>query len=423
MSVGARRISKFAASLLLALYGLMFLAVGAPSLVVKVIFSVIGLFYFLASFGIMRNRLWGFYTSTLISIPVILIGFLRIREVLVLSGTVDQGALYLFVMPSMLICACSIWMAVTKRRLKSVQEIEVGTDRRRFLKYAVATVAVAGAIVLGLYSIFNPTRPKPSEIVSVASSTSTTISKSSRSTGTSTTTTVFSASSTSRTTTRPQEVDVGLLLVPVDFDGHVSPGEYDKDTIDYRYWGSPVPEGHLHVKNDGTWTFFGIEFLGDEETNKPYKRVFSIWFDTQNTGKQERNIPGVYTFDIQFSDPKKPVEFSEMAKAGIPFMNAFVRGSDYDWKYYFEEGTQLEIKIKTEILRKHSNEIGIASTFVGPNSNLVSSDIPYRMWVPMKFKDTPLSESSDALLIGGLIGATALGSKLYGHKIRKTVCY
>jgi hypothetical protein len=45
-------------------------------------------------------------------------------------------------------------------------------NRRRFLKYAGATAAVAGVSALGLG--FNPTKPTPSEIVGVASSESST---------------------------------------------------------------------------------------------------------------------------------------------------------------------------------------------------------------------------------------------------------
>lgn len=184
------------------------------------------------------------------------------------------------------------------------------------------------------------------------------------------------------------------------------------------------------MKNDGTWTFFGINFLGDEETSKPYHRSFGMLFDTQNTGRQgiNANIPGLYSLDITFMDPKNPVEYSDIGHIGTPFMNAFVRSVDYDWKYYFnsQRGTQLEIKIKTEILRKYYDEIGMTTTFVGPNgiSNLVSITnnytIPCKMWIPMKFKDIPLPEPSDALLISGLIGAAALSSKLCGNKISRT---
>ena len=404
--MAARRISRIAASLLLVLYGFVFVVVNAPDIVVKTLFLVIGLFYFVAGFGVMRNRLWGVYISGVASIPVVLIGILRTKEVLALSGSVDPGALYLFLLPSSIICASSIWATIRSRGPKSVHEtVELSRARRRVLKYAAATaIAVAVALTLGLDYDFNRPRPTPSEIVSVANTSSRTSSENVTSTTTSTTTSVSSASST--TTTRPQEVDVGLLLVPVDFDGHVSPGEYDKDTIDYRYWGSPVPEGHLHVKNDGTWTFFGLQFLGDEETSTPYRRIFSMWFDTQNTGRQGFNIPGVYTFQIEFRDPRNPIEIDPgkaypwMENTGTPFVSAFVRGKDYDWKYHFEGGTQLEIKIKTEILTRYFNEIGITSGFLGPNQNMISIngqtvDHPYEMWLPLKFKDAVLTDSRE----------------------------
>ena len=87
MSKRTRQISKFAASFLLVLYGFVFLLVGVPDVAVKTLFLVIRLFYFVASFGIMKNRLCGFYLSALISIPGIGVGFFRVGQVLAVSGS------------------------------------------------------------------------------------------------------------------------------------------------------------------------------------------------------------------------------------------------------------------------------------------------------------------------------------------------
>ena len=110
-----RRISKLVVPLLLALCWSVLLVLMVPDVGLKIVFIVMGLFYSVAGLGIMRNRLWGFYISALTSIPGIALGAFRVGQVLRFTGSVDPGALYFFLLPSTLICACSTWMAYTDR--------------------------------------------------------------------------------------------------------------------------------------------------------------------------------------------------------------------------------------------------------------------------------------------------------------------
>jgi len=87
-----------------------------PSPETRTLFVAIDLVYFTSSFGVARNRNSGLYLSIAASALFLFVGFLRLFEVLSSSRTIDQGALYFFVLPNMFLCSLSSYAAFRTRR-------------------------------------------------------------------------------------------------------------------------------------------------------------------------------------------------------------------------------------------------------------------------------------------------------------------
>ena len=101
------------------------------------------------------------------------------------------------------------------------------------------------------------------------------------------------------TTSKYQGIEVGLLQVPVNFDGRVSEGEYSSDAKDYNFhWvqifePQTITEGHLYVKySDFVYLGIDIPIAG---SNLPRGSNLNLVVDTNNTGITEgENAEGVY---------------------------------------------------------------------------------------------------------------------------------
>lgn len=219
-----------------------------------------------------------------------------------------------------------------------------------------------------------------------------------------------------------QEIDVGLLTVPVTLDGQISPGEY-ADCIPYQYFTyisrAGNPKGYLYTKHDDVWTYFGMNFPSDtKEVLEKYTRTFSISFNTQNQPTDASGTPGKLSFSLNFYNPKHPTETNEEA-GNTYFKQAFQRGQDYDWKYFFGTNTQFEFKAKTGILTRFYPNIGIETFFGDYQGNLLAIFNPQGSpWVNMKYTDVPLPEPFVLPLILGT-GAAAYFGKRAHRKSRR----
>jgi hypothetical protein len=255
-------------------------------------------------------------------------------------------------------------------------------NRRRFLKYAGVTAAALGASALGLdYARFSP---MPNQTTSTFLTTSSSIRS------TSVTTSIRSKVALSQIPvpvsaqgTPYTEIDVGSLQVPVDpFNGNVSEEKYYSDTFPYQLFihklmfdQSEKMEGQMRVKHSD-FTYFGVDIPTATPDNKYAKNGSTLffWFDTENnTNYFEHNAEGFYSLLLD-SDSLQGQPYEKNSILGAPFKN---RGKDYDWKYYFGPSklnttphSQYEIKIATNILTKHSNEIRFTGGYVDANGQL-----------------------------------------------------
>ena len=235
---------------------------------------------------------------------------------------------------------------------------------------------------------------------------------------------LYLASRVPRVYAQKREIPVGILQVPVTLDGQISEGEYpSSDSSDnlYDIYGQRTsfkPEAHLYVKNDSTWTYFGFDSPTDH--GGTHEGFFRLSFDTQKSGKWGESEPGVYSLRLDFKGSSAPTEVKlSVAQIGQEFMNVFKRGQDYDWQSVVgpsplssEPHRQFEVKILTEILRKHYSTIGFCSGVYDSNRNqfLISDQTPGVMWIDMTYKDIPVPELSLPQL--GMILATTSAAVL-----------
>jgi len=222
---------------------------------------------------------------------------------------------------------------------------------------------------------------------------------------------VYTTSRVPRIYAQSDGIDVGLLSVPVTFDGHISEGEYNYDTKDNEFHYFPVidpeswAEGHLYVKYSD-FVYFGID-IPVADVKRGY--TLELWFDTNNTRVPEGSkAEGVYNLALDSSSSKGPTELNDHF-TGTPLKELFTKGKDYDWKYFFgpsplsqNNHPQFEIKISTKILTKYSNEIGFDASFATSKGFLA---IPRdEFWGVMKFRETVIDEFSlpQLLLVGSI---------------------
>ena len=209
-----------------------------------------------------------------------------------------------------------------------------------------------------------------------------------------------------RANAETQIVHVGLLQVPIEFDGQISSGEYSKDAIDYRYFISDLvpsrnPEAHLYVKHDsGGMTYFGIDIPSSTEHQK--SNSLRVFFDTLNTGKSEIGTPGVYELYLKFSSPSSVSPTDTDTTEGTAFRVAFNKGSDYDWKYAFAPSplssanhSQFEVEIRTAILTKNSTDIGFYTSYADEKGILTIPEFSASStgdWARLSYEDVVVPE-------------------------------
>jgi len=214
-------------------------------------------------------------------------------------------------------------------------------------------------------------------------------------------------------------IKVGMVTVPVTRDGKISPGEYDKDSIPNRYLvfyntTNVLPQGYIFVKNDGTWTYFGMDF----PTDKCGQRNFVLSFDTHNVGQKgdvPPNTPGAYNLALLMNGNSVNQSTTlQTAKIGTPF-DVHQKGKDYDWQYYCgpssqspDNHTQIEVQVLTKILTKYSNDIHFLSSFGVQNSYVLTSPNYAEDWghlvflsytIPTNTTTTSTTQSSQTSVI------------------------
>lgn len=129
---------------------------------------------------------------------------------------------------------------------------------------------------------------------------------------------------TSAQTTGVSKVEVFNATIPVKFDGKISPGEYnDSKPIDYLASNPLGPitkplEGHLFVKTDGNWTYFGIDIPSGTQT--PKGTAFFMWFDTNNSGSNDKATPDVYNLKLKFTSGSI---LEDSSNVGTPLKQVF----------------------------------------------------------------------------------------------------
>jgi hypothetical protein len=236
--------------------------------------------------------------------------------------------------------------------------------------------------------------------------------------------------STAQTVTNPSQIDVGTLVYPVTepLDGHLRPGEWDKDTIPYKFNAVQVtpgksPEAYLRAKYSD-FTYFGIDI--PSSTSHEIEDTFLLIFDTNNVKSDAPHASGVYNLVIYFGSTTTPEEVAIPAEGWRFPERGYTKPKDYDWSYYFGPSaffnfphSQFEVKIRTDILTNSgkSMKIGFNSSYVDANGILLIPNYYYPPGITMKFVDKALSEPSDMLEIGGsLLAAAYAGRKLSRRK-------
>ncbi|WP_455367784.1 hypothetical protein [[Eubacterium] cellulosolvens] len=115
---------KYILSIILALYGIFFIfaifrAPTSANSEVKIGFYFLGFLYLISGLGISKKKLWSFFLAITIPIIMIFLGIFRIIELFIASKILDEGMLYLVLLPNLFILPLSFYVTSANGETKS----------------------------------------------------------------------------------------------------------------------------------------------------------------------------------------------------------------------------------------------------------------------------------------------------------------
>jgi hypothetical protein len=233
------------------------------------------------------------------------------------------------------------------------------------------------------------------------------------------------------------EIDIGTLQVPVTLDGRIEEAEWYSDSIDYKYnfvnkvfikgvTSIANPVGILRAKYDDIKTYVANCFTNDTVENN--HRSYNIQFNIPKVAGTD--YAGMYILNIDFPNPRNPVETSGKIPDLIPFMKVFRRTQHYDWKYYFgpcplnsAPHTHLELEFLNSVLTSNSNrrQVETQCGYAYSDGSILTIDSRVSPgWLPIVYEGVPLPEGGNAAMAAGAVGATALAAWLVNNKKNPT---